>query len=99
MQDSSCIQQNQDKSPKITEERQMFPIHINSIHFNENSRSRSCKKGITLARGSVLWSTLDDWLVRPSSDHKANRKASSNVFNKWNIFHQLPKCNVESKEC
>lgn len=59
MQDSSYIQQNQDKTPQNNTIETVISIHINSIHFNENSRSRSCKKGITLDRGSVLWRTLD----------------------------------------
>lgn len=66
-QDTSCIQWKQDK-------KNTPPIQIYFIPFNENSRCRSFKKDLNLARARVLWRIPD---VACQVRFKANRKASS----------------------
>lgn len=52
MQDTSYIQRKQDK-------KNTLPIQIYFIPFNEDSRCRPFKRGLSLARARVLWRTPD----------------------------------------
>lgn len=59
-QDSSYIQQNQDKTPQNNriKTNAVYPHQVHSLQWE--LQKQVLQEGITLARGSVLWRTLDE---------------------------------------